>query len=225
MNGMSDFHSYAHAHEKYFKQYGRKVVYKKGQLLVRRDEDSPWMFFIEHGYVKMMFANENAEERIYGFGVPGMAITQSGSFFTLPHMELEFEAYGDCTVWRIARSTFMQALKTDTALLHDWYERTLQNNNLLTERILYAGEKNPRTRVIAWLLGMGRYYSLAQPDGSVQIEFPMTQDIMASFVYLSREKTNRIIGDLKEQRLIVVEHRIVTIPSIERLREALLLGV
>lgn len=216
---MSDFHSYAKTHLQFFEEHGQKILYKKGQLLVRRDEPSPWMFFLENGLVKMAFASQDGTERIYGFGVPGMSFTQSGSFYALPHVDLEFEAHTDCTVWRLPREQFIKELETNIPMLREWHERILQNHNMLTERILYTGEKDPRNRIIAWLLAMARYFSFAQEDGSVVLEVPMTQDIMASFVHLSRERTNIVLSDLRRRGLISVEKQYITVPDIALLRK------
>lgn len=218
---MSDFHSYAKTHLQFFQQHGQKVTYKKGQLLVRRDEPSPWMFFLESGLVKMAFASQDGTERIYGFGVPGMSFTQSGSFYTLPHMDLEFEAHIDSIVWRLPREQFIKELETNIPMLREWHERILQNHNMLTERILYTGEKDPRNRIIAWLLGMARYYSFKQKDGRIILEIPMTQDIMASFVHLSRERTNIILSELRKRNLITIKKQYITFPDIDLLRKEL----
>lgn len=218
---MSDFHHYAHAHKRYFQQHGRVATYKKHQLLVRRDEQSPWMFFIESGFVKMMFTNETGEERVLGFGLPGMTIAQSGSFYTLPHTELEYEAHTECTVWRVPREQFIKDMASGPALMADWHQIVLQNQNMLIERILYLGEKQPRKRVIAWLLGIARYYSVKQPNGEFLIEIPMTQDLMASFTHLSRESTNRVISELKQLDIIRIQQYHITVVSVEALREQL----
>lgn len=218
---MSDFHTYSEKHCEYFKSHGRVSVYKKGQLLVKREEPSPWMFFLETGYVKMVFTNDSFEERILGFGMPGMVFTQSGTFYTSPHTELEYEAYTDCVVWRVDRTKFMRDLKTDPNIFLDWYDRILQNHNMLIERVLYLGERDPNVRFISWLLGMTRYYSLAQKNGSVLIEIPMTQDVMANFAHLSRESVNKVLKDLKSKGLVEIQNKFVTVPSVQALNDEL----
>ena len=218
---MSDFHSYAHSHLAYLRKHGQQVTYKKGQLLVRREEDSPWIFFIESGYVKMMFTDNVGNERVLGFGIPGMTIAQSGSFYSLPHVELEYEAHTDCVVWRMSRADFIVAMEQSPLMFREWHERIMQNHNLLVERVLYVGEKQPRRRVIGWLLAVARYYSYRQPDGSYQVEIPMSQDIIASFTHLSRETTSKIISELKTRGLIRVKHRLITVPSVEALQQEL----
>ncbi|MFZ1360478.1 MAG: Crp/Fnr family transcriptional regulator [Candidatus Saccharimonadales bacterium] len=218
---MSDFHHWAHAHETYFHTHGRRTSYKKHQMLVRREEESPWMFFVESGYVKMMFTNETGEERVLGFGMPGMTIAQSGSFYSLPHTELEYEAHTECQVWRVPRSQFINDLPTDAALMADWHQIVLQNQNMLIERILYLGEKQPRKRIIAWLLGMSRYYGTLQPNNEIHIEIPLTQDAIASFVHLSRESTSRIISELKQLGVITMQQHLIVIPKLDELQRRL----
>ena len=216
---MSDFHSYAHSHLSYLKKHGQQATYKKRQLLVRREENSPWVFFIAEGYVKMMFTNNTGNERVLGFGIPGMTIAQSGSFYSLPHVELEYEAHTDCVVWRIPRDEFMNAIRQNYQMFYEWHERILQNHNLLIERILYVGEKQPYRRIIGWLLGVARYYSTQQPDGSYLVEIPMSQDIIASWTQLSRETTSRILSDLKKRELIRSSNRFISISDIKKLQE------
>ena len=218
---MSDFHSYAHSHLAYLQKHGQQVTYKKGQLLVRREEDSPWIFFIESGYVKMMFTDDVGNERVLGFGIPGMTIAQSGSFYSLPHVELEYEAHTDCVVWRMPRTEFIAAMQGSPELFQEWHQRILENHNLLVERVLYVGEKQPRRRIIGWLLAVARYYSLRQPNGSYLVEIPMSQDIIASFTHLSRETTSKIISELKKQGLIGIKNRYITVPDVAQLRQAL----
>lgn len=218
---MSDFHSYAHSHLDFFKKHGQCKTYKPGHLLVRREEDSPWMFFLESGFVKMMFTDELGNERILGFGVPGMTFTQSGSFYSLPHVELEFETYTQATAWIVPRKLFIEALETNPVMFKEWHERILQNHNLLIERVLYIGEKRPKTRVVGWLLAAARYYSVRQPDGSYLIELPINQDGIASFTHLSRESISRIMSELKQRGLVQIRNRFISIPDVEGLKGVL----
>lgn len=119
------------------------------------------------------------------------------------------------------RDKFIAALQESPEMFHEWHQRILQNHNLLVERVLYVGEKQPRRRIVGWLLGVARYYSIHQPDGSYLVEIPMSQDIIASFTHLSRETTSRIISDLKNLGLISIKNRSITIPNVEALRKEL----
>lgn len=218
----TDFHHFASAHQALFKKHGNRVIYKKSQLLVGHGESSPWMFFLETGRVKLVFASHDGEERILGFFFPGMTFAQSGAFYSLPHMDLEYEAYaGDCVVWRIKREEFFAACKKDKAIYDDWYVTIHKNQDMLIERILYLGEREPRRRIIGWLLGMTRYYSNAQPDGSVRFAVPMTQDAIASFVHLGRESVNKVLGELKSGKIISVKNHYITVRNLEKLRTEL----
>lgn len=218
----TDFHHFAEAHETFFKQHGNRVVYKKGQLLVGHGEASPWMFFLERGRVKLMITSHDGEARILGFFFPGMTFSQSGVFYALPHMSLEYEAYVDeCIVWRVKREEFYAACQQDKAIYNDWYTTIHRNQDMLVERILYLGEKEPRRRIIGWLLAAARYYSNTQPDGSVQLAVPLTQDAIAGFVHLGRESVNKIIGELKTRNMIRVKNRIITISNLETIRTTL----
>lgn len=216
---MSDFFSFSKIHQDYFHEKGQLELYKKGQLLVRHDDASPWMFFLEKGLIKLIFNTRDATPRILAFILPGMTFTQSGSFYSLPNIGLEHEAYNTVTVWRLPREQFIADLQTNLALFRDWHSRIQENHNFWIERILYSGEKQPRDRTIAWLLCMARYYGIH--DGkSCLIEIPLTQDLIAGFLHLTRESTNKIIQELKSHNLITIQTKYITIPDIEALHAA-----
>lgn len=215
---MTDFHHYARLHEALFEEKGKKSSYKKGQLLMHRDEESPWIFFVHSGYVKLAFTNDGADERVLGFAVPGMPLAQGGSFHSLPHLNLEYEAHTDCVVSRMAMKEFMQELSSDTDLFMEWHNRILQNHTMFIERILYSGERDPKVRVMGWLLGMDRYYSNTRSDGKRAVEIPMTQDIIAGFTHLSRESVNKILQELKQQGLIEINNKIIIMPDPNKIR-------
>lgn len=191
-----------------FLEYGQKTLYKKGQLLVRREEANPWIFFVETGFVKMMFTNKTTgEERILGFGTPGTATNPSGNFYTLPQFEIEFEAHTDCEIWRMTLAQFMDILGEDDVLFSEWYQRVLENQGLLVEKLLNVSERDPFLRIVAWIRLMMKFHSTKQSDGSYIIEVPFTQEQIASFIGLSRESTNHAFAELKKRGLVETKNK------------------
>lgn len=203
----------------YFINHGSKTVFKKGQLLIRREDNSPWMYYIESGVVKLNFTNPEGETRTLGFNTPNMVSYQNNKFRTLPEFELEYEAISEVVARRVSREDFEAELNKNPALLKDWSARIMARGELLLERILYSGERNPRRRIVAWLRAVCHYYGQPQPDGSIVVTMPLTQEVIASFVGLSRESTNRVISELKTLGLLRIKRHIITVVDPDKISD------
>jgi CRP/FNR family transcriptional regulator len=213
------FFRWSHAHQRLFLDVGQAATYRKNQLLVRADEENNWVFFLEKGLVKIGFLARDGSERILGYFLPGMTFAQSGSFFDLNDSGLEYEAIaGPAVVRRMPRDVFLQKLASETTVAKDYTDSLLRNQVYLIERVVYQGEKGVHTKCIAWLLFMAKYYGIAEGD-AVKLAVPLTQEIVANFLHVTRESASSALRRLVRDGLITVEHKHITIVSLHKLRD------
>lgn len=214
---MSEYFSYSKVHRDLFHQKGTKAVYKKGQLLVRGDEPSPWMFFLEKGMVKVSFAASDGTERLMGFFIPGMTFAQSGSYFSDPTGGLEYEATADVVTYRMQRDVFVKEANDNIKVLRDFTRRMQENHLYMVERLIGQGEKNIRDRCIRWLLTMAKYYGIN--DGGYRvIQIPLTQDQIACAIHATRESVSKTLKDLKKEKLMHTSKKRIYIRDIPNLQ-------
>lgn len=219
----SEFFSFNNDLEKFFSTKGELVTYEKGQHIVWGKEKSQWVFFLKSGLVRISFSLPNHTQRIIGYMVPGHVFAQTGSFINDPNGEVSFIAEAgenNIAAYRMKIQTFLKCLHTDPALMQDYTQMTLRNQMVLIERIVYQGEKGLYLKCVRWLLFMAKYYSITKGN-KAEITIPLTQDVAAEFLHTTRESLNAVFGELKEQKLISIARKRVTILNVPRLRKLL----
>jgi CRP-like cAMP-binding protein len=153
--------------------------------------------------------------------MPGMTFAQSGSFFSLsPNEGLEYKACSNSKVLRLPREVFLSALKTNRELCDDYISALLRNQVYLIERIVYQAEKGVYAKSIRWLLFMAKFYG-EQKDDCAQLRVPITQEIAANFMHITRESAASALGKLKKKQLIAFKNKCVTITSLKGLENEL----
>lgn len=208
-------------HRAFFTKYGQKVTYKKGQYYVMPSDDSPWVFFLINGLVKISFTFSDGNDRLIGFFLPGMTFAQSGSFFQDEGGGgLEYCSVGTSTAYRISRQVFLDQLKKDPAFSQDYVQALLRNQIYLVDRIVYQGEKGIYPRTLRWLLFMAKFYghTTDPKKDTCTIAVPLTQETAANFMHVTRESASFAFRKLTAKKLISVKKKLITIHSISALK-------
>lgn len=220
---MSMFFESMENHRAFFTKHGQKVTYKKGQYYIMPSDDSPWVFFLVEGLVKISFTFSDGNDRLIGFFLPGMTFAQSGSFFQDEGGGLEYCSVGTSTAYRLPWQVFLDQLEKDRAFSQDYVRALLRNQIYLVERIVYQGEKGIYPRTVRWLLFMAKFYghSTDENKDTCTIAVPLTQETAANFMHVTRESASFAFRKLTSQKLISVKKKLITIPSLSALKQEL----
>lgn len=215
---MSDFFHYSHIHQNHFAKLSEVVEYKKNQYLVWRKDESPWVFFLLEGIVKVTFSFKDGSTRFIGYFTPGMTFAQSGSFLADPDGKIEYVATENIKVYRIKKELFLEALDSNLEFCREYLNITLKNQIFLIERIIYQGEKNIDTKFAHWLLFMNKYYGETQKTHR-HIYIPITQEIIANFLHITRESINATIQKFVKAKYINIVNKRIIINDKKALQE------
>lgn len=217
---MNSFFGYNSVHEKFFKAHGNTVPFKRGQYLVAAMDESPWVFFLADGLVKVQFGFNNGTERLIGYFLPGMTFAQSGSFFSDSGGELEYIAATPNSVYRIRREVFLQQLQVDLDFSSAYLDMILKNQIFLIERIVYQGENTVEKKFLRWLLFMMKYYG-QESAGTCQIMIPITQTEIANFLHTSRVSVSNAMIPLCDKQVISITSKYITVHDAARIKALL----
>lgn len=217
---MKSFFAYSKIHENYFKERGEKISYKKNQYLVWRNDDSPWVFFLIEGTIKISCSLSDGSSRLVGYFIPGMTFAKSGSFFSDSGGNLEYTADSPATVYRVPREEFLLKIKQDPVLAQEYMNMLLKNQIFLVDRIIYQGEKTVRLKLLRWLLFMTKYYS-NENCNPCTIEIPLTQDTIANFLHVTRESVSTLLNQFESEKLISVKKKKITITDVDKIKKLL----
>lgn len=208
---VNSFFHYAYEHESFFKQNGNRILYKKGQALVRPEDDNPWIYYLASGLVEVSFAFSTGDERLIGYFVPGHTFAQSGSFYQDEGGGLEFLATVPVETYRIPRDVFFSMLRKDAGFSYDYIQTLLKNQLFLIDRIVYQGEVTVYRKTLRWLLLMAKYYCDETNDNQYRIAVPLTHDTVGRFLHVTRESASKTLKRLAQDGLVSVEKKRITI--------------
>ena len=210
------FFDYMHEHEKFFKQKGQLINIPKNQYIVTIYDESPWVYFLLDGLIKVSFTLVNGEHRIIGYFIPGMSFAKSGSFFVDSGGNLEYSSVKKSAVYRVPRADFLSYLQKNQKFNQEYTSWLLKSQILLIERIVYQGEPTIERKVIKWLLFMAKYYGYKQQH-VITIDIPLTQELIAEFVHATRESVGVVMRKLEQAKLITSKNKLITINDFNKL--------
>lgn len=208
-------------HYKFFNDNGELVKYKKNQYIVTPTEENKWVYYLVDGYVKVSFSFNDGIDRLLGFFIPGMTFAQSGSFYADEGGGLEYCTVKSSTVLRIPRELFLAKLRSDTNFNLEYTDQVMRNQIFLIDRVVYQGERDIYHKAIRWILFMTKYYGEAQADNTIRLTIPITQDVAANFMHITRESTSTTLGKLKKSGLIEFEKKHLIIKDLSGLNKLL----
>lgn len=213
---MTKFFTLSLYNQRYFHKEGKKILYKKGEALVRPEDPALWVYFLEDGVVRVKFSLEDGTEGLIGFLVKGATFAKSGSFFNWHSSGLVYEAIEDSVVYRVPIKEFLSRLPQDIQLSQNYNQVIARNNLFLIDRIVYQACKGTKKKFVKWLLFMANYYGVGEGNKKL-IPVPLTQDDISDFLHATRESTNKVMTELLRKGYIARSQKKITILDIEKL--------
>lgn len=201
--------------DKFFKQFRRKV-YKKGEILVRADDDPSGIFYLEDGFVKKYVISKKGDELTVNIFKPmlffpiGWALNNSKNY----HF---YEAMTPVSVWLATRDRFIKFIKSEPDVLFELIKR-IHRDGLLT-RMTYLMAGNAYTRLVAEIHTSIKRFG-KEENGLAMIS--VTEKDLASMTGMTRETVSREIKILKEKGLVEFSRNRLIVRNIKKLEKELL---
>ncbi|HUC89573.1 MAG TPA: Crp/Fnr family transcriptional regulator [Patescibacteria group bacterium] len=198
---------------------GTRLVYEKGEFVIRPGGPPQGIFYILSGLVKAYDITKFGEENLIIIRKPGeiLGLTWGVTgedrhiiYSTLMHTEL----------LQISRQQFidyLQANPTAALPLNDILTDMYQQHS---ERIITLAYRTVRERLVSFLLNMSRRFGKETPEG-LKIDAPLRHQDIASSISATRETTGRELAALERQGLLTNKQSIVVLKDTSRLKKYL----
>lgn len=202
-----------------FFQTGTGLNYKKGESIVRAGDDPRGIYYITAGFVKASAITKYGEENI-------LIIRQHDDIFPLIwaftglHRDVSYQAMSDTSLWRVARSDFIEYLKKNEHVVQAVLDMAVEAYRLHSERVNNLEYRTVRERVASFLLTHADRFGRPSENGIV-IEAPIRRHDIASSINSSRETTSRELSVLARHGYIALDGQNIEICQPEKLRELL----
>lgn len=198
---------------------GTKLVYKKGEFIIRPGEPPGGVFYIESGLIKAYKITKYGEENL-------LHIRKEHEIFPLiwsiTHQEraVIYQTLVPAVVWRVDQSDYFDFLQKHPDALPPFVDVVVEMYRLHSERILNLEYRTVRERLVSFLLTMAERFGQKSKDGLV-INVPLRHQDIASSINTSRETTSRELAGLERRGLVSNASSFITLKDIEKLRSIL----
>ena len=202
-----------------FEHFGSIIKIEKDRPVFSEGERSEEVYFIQSGSVRISKDTESG--RILTLRISGALtfIGEASVFCETIYHSVSATAIEPTQVLALSRSQLEKLLTTSPVNMMEWM-KLIQVHNLKNETrfrdLLLHGKKGA---LFSTLVRLSNTYGVQQENGSILINYSLTNQELANFCATSREVVNRMLNDLKNNQIISFQKGIITIHDFAFLRK------
>ncbi len=202
----------------FFSQF-KHQTYKKGEILVRADENPSGILYLKNGVVKKYAISRKGEELIVNLFKPisffpmSWAINDSQNKFF-------YEAMTTVELWKAPKEQVIEFIKKEPEILYDLISRVYKGTDGMLMRMVYLMSGSAYNRLITEVLIFAKRFGVEDVSTGT-ISCKTTEKDLASQAGMTRETVSREIKNLKDKHLIKLSGGKLIIPNIIKLEEEL----
>ena len=190
----------------------REVNALRGDTLFHKGDPSTGFHLIVYGQVKLAFTSAQGGEKVVDIRGQGHSFGEAVMFMDKPYM-VYAQALSDSRLLHISKSVILDELEKDPRLGRKMIAGlSIKLHHLITDVESYSLHSG-RQRIIGYLLRD----NLDSDEKSLSVTLPTNKGVIASRLNLTKEHFSRILHELSEKGLIVVDGRRIGIPDVDKL--------
>lgn len=193
----------------------RRIYASKGETLFSRGDRCEGFHVVLYGQVKLFVTSPQGSEKVIEIMGPGISFGEAILFMDMPYV-ISAQTLKDSLLLHVSKSMVLDEIERDPRFARRLLAGMSRKLHQLIRDVEAYSLRSGLERVIGYLL---RDDTLS--DGSARsasVTLPANKMIVASRLNLTPEYFSRILHELADAGLIVMEGRSVTVPDIERLR-------
>lgn len=196
--------------EEFFTKF-KHQIYKKGEILIRADDDPSGIFYIKKGFIKEYAISKKGDELVVNIFKPISFFPMSWAINNTKNIYF-FEATTVAEVYKAPKEKILEFVKSNPDVLFDLLSRVYKGTDGLMTRMMYLMAGNAYTRLITELIIHTKRF------GS---PFRISEKDLAAQSGMTRETVSREMKMLKEKRLVVFEKNTIVVKNLNNLEEEL----
>ncbi len=202
-----------------FEEHGLLLKVDKGSHIFQEGESAGDIFFIKSGSVQISKETENGKELTFRICGKNNIIGECSLFSPLTSHSTTAKAIIQTEVLTISKDSLEMILTQQPSLMIE-YLKWLQNENLKNQSLLrdlvLHGKKGA---LFSTLIRLSNTYGEVIDEKTVFINYSLTNTDIANLCSTSREMINRMLNDLKKQKVISFEKGYITILDLPYLKQ------
>jgi CRP/FNR family transcriptional regulator len=198
---------------------GTRLVYEKGEFVIRPGGPPQGVFYILSGLVKAYDISKYGEENLLIIRKPGEILGLTWAI-TGEDRHIIYSTLARTELLQITRDQFTSFVRTNPTAALPLMDMLVDMYRLHSERILNLEYRTVRERLVSFLLSMARRFGRTTNDGTI-LEVPLRHQDIASSISATRESVGRELSGLERQGLLTSSQSVITLKDIDRLRHFL----
>ncbi len=186
----------------------------RGDILFHKGDQPTGFHLIADGQIKLGFTSSSGSEKVIDIMGPGQTFGEAAMFNDKPYPVFA-QALIDSRLLHISRQAVMDSLERDPGIARRMIAALSTRLHHLIADVESYSLHSGRQRIIGYLLRDN-----AESDSrTLTVTLPASKGTIASRHNLTQEHFSRILHELSEARLIVVEGRKIHVPNADKLRD------
>ncbi|OGC24884.1 hypothetical protein A2291_01940 [candidate division WOR-1 bacterium RIFOXYB2_FULL_42_35] len=193
--------------------------YKKGEMLIRADDDPQGIFCLTKGYVRQYTISKAGFELTLHILKPISYFPMVWAINGTPNVYF-FEALTEVQVGRAPKDKVVNFIKDKPTIIFELMSELLEDYAETLTRMEHLVFSDAYRRVISVLLYIAKHFGEDKGKGVV-VNHRFTQQDIATLVGVARETASIEMGKLEEKGLVKYVGRVMLFESINRLESEL----
>lgn len=192
--------------------------YKKGEILIRADDEPQGIFYLKSGIVRQYSISKDGEEQTLNLYKPISFFPLMWAINNTPNTYY-FEAVTEVEIFRAPKGEVTEFLKKQPEIMYDLISRLYRGMHGLLTRIEYLQSGDAYMKVIFAILNAS--YRFGEQKENSDIELSITHREISALTGLTKETVSRECTRLEKEGLITNTNHLVKIRDIHKLETEL----
>lgn len=194
----------------------REITTNKGGILFHKGDPCSGFHLLVYGQIKLAFTSPQGNEKVVEILSQGQSFGEAVMFMDKPYIVFA-QALTDSLLLHVSKAAVFDELARDHNLCRKMLAGMAMRLHHLMNDVESYSLHSGKQRIIGYLL---RELNESEQNGTnVSVTLSTNKGVIASRLNLTQEHFSRILHELTELGLIVVEGRRIHIPNVANLRK------
>ena len=207
--------------EDFYSQFKARL-YKKGEILIRSDDDPQGIFCLTRGYVRQYTISKAGIELTLHILKPISYFPMVWAINGTPNV-YNFEALSDVEVGRAPRNDVVNFIKDKPKIIFELMSELLEDYAETLTRVEHLVFSDAYRRVISVLLYIAKHFG-ENNGNQITVNQRFTHQDIATLVGVARETASSEMAKLEKRGLVEQNNRFMVFKNLKNLEQELLTG-
>ena len=196
----------------------RELTAARGEILFHKGDQPSGFYLVAEGQIKLALTSARGNEKVVDVISAGQTFGEAVMFMEATHVVFA-QALSDAKLLLISKAVLLGELENDPQFACKMLGAlSMRLHHLIADVEAYSLHSG-RQRIIGYLLREhDQDHEQTGETNELAVRLPTSKGVVASRLNLTQEHFSRILHELSESGLIVVQGRTIHIPDVARLR-------